>query len=61
MRSFICDRCGKQEVNGAASGHVRIRTNENDLEYEFCSECTCSLIKQLKSDSKKVYDKILGR
>lgn len=61
MQSFICERCGKQEVNSVASGHVRIRTREYDNEYELCSACTESLSKQLKSDKAKVYDKILGR
>lgn len=61
MQSFVCDRCGKQEVNGVASSYVRIRTCEYDDEYELCSECAESLTKQLKSDRAKVYDKILGR
>lgn len=61
MRTFVCDRCGKQEVNGTTSGYVRIKTFEKDLEYEFCSGCVDSLIKQLQSDNKKVCDKILGR
>lgn len=60
MRSFVCDRCGKHEVNGMASSYVRIRTHEKDDEYEFCSECADSLIKQLRSDRAKVCDKILG-
>ena len=61
MRTFVCDRCGKQEVNGTTSGYVRIVMDENKLEYEMCSKCAESLIKQLKSDRAKVYDKILGR
>lgn len=32
-----------------------------ELEYELCSRCVDSLVKQLKSDRAKVYDKILGR
>lgn len=43
------------------SGYVRIKTDENDLEYELCSRCIDSLVKQLKSDRAKVYNKILGR
>jgi transcription elongation factor Elf1 len=61
MRTFVCDRCGKQEINGTTSGYVRIRTGEDDIEYEMCSKCIASLIEQLKSDRAKVYDKILGR
>ena len=61
MRSFVCDRCGKQEVNGVASAYVRIKARDKDDEYELCSECADSLTKQLKSDRAKVYDKILGR
>lgn len=61
MRTFVCDRCGKQEVNGTTSGYVRIKTCDDDLEYELCGKCTDSMIKQLKSDRDKVYDKILGR
>ena len=61
MRTFVCDRCGKQEVNSSASGYVRVKTCEKYDEYELCSECSESLTKQLKSDRTKVYDKILGR
>ena len=61
MRTFVCDRCGKQEINDVTSGYVRIKTDKNDLEYELCSKCVDSMIEQLKSDRKKVYDKILGR
>ena len=61
MRTFVCDRCGKQEINAVTSGYVRIKTDKNDLEYELCSKCVDSMIEQLKSDRKKVYDKILGR
>lgn len=61
MRTFVCDRCGKQEINGVTSGYVRIKTGENDLEYELCSRCVDSLVKELKDDRAKVYNKILGR
>ena len=61
MRSFVCDRCGKQEINNVASGYVRIKTCENDLEYELCGKCTDSLVEQLKSDRAEVCNKILGR
>lgn len=61
MRTFVCDRCGKQEVNGMTSGYVCIRTIEDELEYELCGKCTETLIEQLKSDRAQVYNKILGR
>lgn len=61
MRTFVCDRCGKQEVNGMTSGYVCIRSKNDELEYELCSKCTESLIEQLKSDKARVYNKILGR
>lgn len=48
MRTFVCDRCGKQFKNGTPSGNARIKSSSQDLEVELCKECVDQLLNQLK-------------